>query len=136
MRGTGALELGGTGHSVPPAASVFQNNLIWGMGPLIKETSNPGFDYKGNIAFSPGGLGVTKPDDQFKIVDPMMVKVGEVMKPAPGSPAAGAGVGSFPFVTGDIDGQSRAKNDVGAHAIPASQMKGPLTPTDVGPNSP
>jgi len=136
VRGAGALELGGTGHSVAPAASIFQNNLIWGMGTLIKETSSPGFDYKGNIAFSPGGLGVTKPADQFKVVDPMMVKVGEVMKPAASSPVAGAGVGSFPFLTGDIDEQSRAKNDVGAHAIPAAPSKGPLTATDVGPNSP
>jgi hypothetical protein len=132
----GALELGGTGHSVPPAASVFQNNLIWGTSTLINESSNPGFDYKGNIAFSMGGtLGVTKPAEQFKVVDPMMVKVGEVMKPAPGSPVAGAGVGSFPFVTGDIDEQMRSKADVGAHAVPAA-MKGPLTPVDVGPNSP
>jgi hypothetical protein len=136
VRGSGALELGGTGHSVPPAASIFQNNLIWGMGTLINESSNPGFDYKGNIAFSPAGLGVTKPADQFKVVDPMMVKVGEVMKPAPGSPVAGAGVGSFPFLTGDIDGQPRAKNDVGAHAVPAAQGKGPLTAADVGPGSP
>ena len=136
VRGSGALELGGTGHSVPPAASIFQNNLIWGMGTLINESGSPGFDYKGNIAFSPAGLGVTKPADQFKVIDPMMVKVGEVMKPGPGSPVAGAGVGSFPFVTGDIDGQPRAKNDVGAHAIPAAQGKGPLTPADVGPGSP
>jgi poly(beta-D-mannuronate) lyase len=136
VRGAGALELGGTAHSVPPASSIFQNNLIWGMGTLIKETSNPGLDYKGNIAFSPGGLGATKPVDQFRIVDPMMVKVGEVMKPAAGSPVAGAGVGSYPFVTGDIDEQPRAKYDVGAHAVPAAQGKGPLTAADVGPNSP
>jgi hypothetical protein len=136
VRGTGALELGGTGHSVPPAASFFQNNLIWGMGTLIAESGSPGFDYKGNIAFSMGGsVGVTKPAEQFKIVDPMMVKVGEVMKPAAGSPVAGAGVGSFSFLTGDIDGQMRAKPDVGAHAVPAA-TRGPLTPADVGPESP
>jgi hypothetical protein len=136
VRGTGALELGGTGHSVPPAGSTFQNNLIWGMGTLINESGTPGFDYKGNIAFSMGGsVGVTKPAEQFKVIDPMMVKVGEVMKPAMGSPVAGAGVGSFAFLTGDIDQQQRAKPDVGAHALPAA-MKGPLTPADVGPASP
>jgi poly(beta-D-mannuronate) lyase len=136
VRGTGAVELGGTSHRTPPASSIFQNNLIWGIGTLIKETSNPGFHYQGNIAFSPGGLGLTRPADQFKVVDPLMVTVGEVMKPGAGSPAAGAGVGSYPFINGDIDGQPRGKYDVGAHAIPAAPGKGPLTAADVGPGSP
>src|SRR5205085_10870307 len=109
----------------------YANNLIWGAATLIKEASNPGFDYKGNIAFtSAGGLGTTKTAVEFKVVDPMMVKVGEVMKPAPGSAVAGAGVGSYPFLDHDIDGLARTKADVGAHAVPAA-MKRPLTPADV-----
>jgi hypothetical protein len=54
------------------------------------------------------------------------------------SPAVGAGVGSYPAVDVDIDGQKRpAKLDVGAdqylQAAPTNRI---LTPTDVGPVAP
>jgi hypothetical protein len=137
VRGSGALELGGTAHSIAPQGVVFHNNLVWGPGTLIRETGNPGFDYKGNIAFTMGGsLGVQKSPEQIRTVDPMMTKVGEVMKPAAGSPAAGAAVGTFPFLEADVDGQPRRQADVGAHALPAAVTRGPLTPADVGPNAP
>jgi hypothetical protein len=131
-----ALELGGTAHSVAPADSTFANNLIIGDGTLISERSSPAITYQGNIVFTAAGTaGITKAPTEFRVVDPMMVKVGEVLKPAMGSPVMGAAMGSFPMITLDIDGQPRTAADVGAHEAPGS-MKGPLTPADVGPDSP
>jgi hypothetical protein len=132
----GAVELGGTGHSVPPAQSVFANNLIIGSGTLIAERTSPDIMYQGNVVFTAdGSIGIMKPPAEFKVVDPMMVKVGEVLKPAMGSPVIGAALGSFPFVMEDIDRQARMAADVGAHEAPAA-TRGPLTPADVGPDSP
>jgi hypothetical protein len=48
------------------------------------------------------------------------------------------GTYTFPaYVTDDMDGQPRAKNDVGAdEMIPGLVMRRPLTEADVGPASP
>jgi hypothetical protein len=129
------IELGGTGHSVPPMDSSFANNLIIGTGTLISEKQN-GIGLQNNVAFSMGGsVGVTKPVDQLRVLDPMVSKVGGIWRPAPGSPLANAGLGDFPFVTQDVDGQPRAQPDIGAHEI-GGMGRGPLTPADVGPDAP
>jgi hypothetical protein len=134
----GAVELGGTGHSVAPMDSLFANNLITGTGTLITEKPS-GITLMGNIAFPMGGsLGVTKPAEQIKVVDPMMTKMGEVLRISAGSPVVGAAVmGDFAFVMDDIDGQPRGR-DVGADAWSTGAVlrRGPLTPADVGPDAP
>jgi poly(beta-D-mannuronate) lyase len=128
------LELGGTGHSVAPADSVFANNIVIGSGTLISEKGD-GIALQGNIAF--GNVGVMHPPDQIKVVDPMLMKMGEILRITAASPAVGAAVaGDFGFITDDIDGQPRGK-DVGADSPGAGAgRKGPLTPADVGPDSP
>jgi hypothetical protein len=133
------VELGGTGHSIPPTDSLFANNLITGSGTLFSEKQN-GITVQGNIAFPMGGaLGITKTAEQIRVVDPMLVKMGEVFRISAGSPAVGAAVaGDFAFVMDDIDGQPRASRDVGADgwSTAAVARRGPLTPADVGPESP
>jgi hypothetical protein len=132
----GAVELGGTGHSVPPVESTFANNLIIGTGNLINERDAGGIALAGNIAFVMGGtLATSRPPEQLREVDPRLVKAGEIWRPGPESPALDATAGAFPFVTHDVDGQPRTAPDVGAHegTIPG---RGPLTPTDVGPDAP
>jgi hypothetical protein len=133
-----AVELGGTAHSIAPADSLFANNLIIGSGgQLINERGNPGITLQGNIAFAMGGsVGVTKPADQLRVVDPQVAKMGEIWRPSSASPVAGAAMGSFPFITIDIDGVMRSMPDVGAHEATAMPRGGPLTPADVGPDSP
>jgi hypothetical protein len=44
-------------------------------------------------------------------------------------------LGSFPFVTTDIDGNPRSKPDVGAFEVGGAH-RGPLTAADVGPDAP
>jgi poly(beta-D-mannuronate) lyase len=55
-----------------------------------------------------------------------------------GSPAIGAAIDTYPFVTIDIDGQSRGgKLDVGADQLTRGKVINRiLTPADVGPNAP
>jgi hypothetical protein len=72
-------------------------------------------------------------------MDPMLVKMGEVLRITAMSPAVGAAAdGDFAFVMDDIDGQPRTSRDVGADtwSTGAVLRKGPLTPVDVGPDSP
>jgi hypothetical protein len=132
------VELGGTGHSVPPMDSTFANNLIIGTGTLISEKPN-GITLLNNVAFAmSGSVGVTRPADQLKVVDPLVGKVGGIWRAGPGSVLVDAAMGSFPFVTHDVDGRPRVRADIGAHEIgPMGDAgKGPLTPADVGPDAP
>ena len=129
----GAIELGGTGHSIAPADSTFANNLIVGSATLISEKGT-GIALQGNIAF--GNVGVMKSPGELRVVDPLVSKVGDVLRAGQMSPAVGAAMGDFPFLTHDIDGQPRTAPDVGAHEWTGTAGKGPLTPADVGPDAP
>jgi poly(beta-D-mannuronate) lyase len=130
------VELGGTGHSIAPMDSSFANNLILGSGTLITEKAN-GITLQNNVAFVMGGgsVGVTKPADQLRVMDPMVTKTGAIWRPAAGSVLIDAAMGSFPFVTHDADGLPRTQPDIGAHEA-GGMGKGPLTPADVGPDGP
>jgi hypothetical protein len=129
------VELGGTGHSVAPMDSTFANNLIIGSGTLISEKAN-GITLQNNVAFSMGGnVGITRPADQLRVMDPMVSKTGGIWRAGAGSILANAAMGSFPFLTHDVDGLPRMQPDIGAHEI-GGMGKGPLTPADVGPDAP
>jgi hypothetical protein len=69
-----------------------------------------------------------------------LVKKGEVMVIGSAtSPAVDKAVGSFPFVTDDMQGQPRDKPDIGADELssaPELPLRRPLTPADVGPDAP
>jgi poly(beta-D-mannuronate) lyase len=130
------VQIGGEAHNVPPSGTIFSNNLLFGTGAVFNERNPSGVTYQGNIAFGGGaGTGVTKPTEQFKVVDPQLMKVGDIFRPSASSPVVGAAIGSSPFVTEDIDGQPRPKPDVGADQVGAAG-RGPLTPADVGPDAP
>jgi poly(beta-D-mannuronate) lyase len=119
---------------------VFANNLIVGgnkavsiAGPL----KNP--KWEGNIIWKTEGGAGDIPAEGFTAVDPGLVKDEHgVHRLSAGSPAIGKGVGSYPFVTFDIDAQRRPgeKLDVGADQFSTEAvLNRPLTPEDVGPNA-
>ena len=61
----------------------------------------------------------------------------DLQKLVPGSPAVDAAVGSYVYVTDDMDGQSRAAKDVGADEYSTQGViRRPLTASDVGPDAP
>jgi hypothetical protein len=124
------------GHSspLPVEDTTFADNLLVGDKPLMGISVAPlNMTYQGNLAS--GTLGIPVMPGEFKLIDPMLVKTGEVMVPGSMSPVIDAGLGSFPFVTADIDGNPRSKPDVGAFEVGGTR-KGPLTAADVGPDAP
>jgi len=135
------VQLGGRKNGLGADDFVFANNIIQGgnkavtlAGPL----KNP--KWEGNIIWKTDGGAGDIPAEGFREVDPKLVK-GDcgVYHLDKESPASGKGVGSYPFVTVDIDGQPRTegKLDVGADQFStATAIPCPLTAADVGPSAP
>jgi hypothetical protein len=72
------------------------------------------------------------------MVDPKLMKVGDVYTIGPGSPAINAGMPTFPYVTEDIEGIPRdSMPDIGANEVSSTAARyGLLTAADVGPMAP
>jgi poly(beta-D-mannuronate) lyase len=124
--------------SLPPLDCVIANNLVWSTKePLITYTDTPvNMLYEGNIFYG-ASLGITKPAG-ITIVNPVLVKNADSLwRTGSSGPAVNAAVGSYPFVTVDMDGQSRtAPFDVGADEYStASVTQRPVKMTEVGPNA-
>ncbi|HTX22955.1 MAG TPA: polysaccharide lyase 6 family protein [Candidatus Aquilonibacter sp.] len=118
----------------------FADNIIVGKGRLINiEGPITHSVWEGNILWGETNGLTADMAAGFKVVDPKLKRDanGEYHLSA-GSPAVGAGVGSFPYVTVDMDGQPRGvKMDVGADQISkAPVINRILTVADVGPNAP
>jgi poly(beta-D-mannuronate) lyase len=125
------IDIGG-GHEFAPKDCVVANNLVQNPsnGAGIIATRGENVTYEGNISSAGAGPGT-------KIADPKLVKMDGAFRIVAGSPAIDSAVGNYSYVTDDMDGQSRAKPDVGADELstgPASRH--PLTEADVGPDSP
>jgi poly(beta-D-mannuronate) lyase len=124
------IDVGG-GHEFAPKDCVVANNLVQNpMGAGIIEARGENVKYEGNISSAGAGLGT-------KIADPKLVKADGMFRLAEGSPAIDGAMGSYPYVMDDIDGQPRAKADVGADELaPGAPLRHPLTEADVGPDAP
>jgi poly(beta-D-mannuronate) lyase len=117
---------------------VFANNIIVGGneavtidGPLTNPT------WEGNIVWENDGGPGDIPTSGFTEVDPgLQAGPSGRYRIRGDSPAKGKGVGSYPYVTLDIDGQSREKSqDVGADQLSAQPgTHRALTRLDVGPS--
>jgi hypothetical protein len=131
----------GGSHPFQPIGSVVANNIVVGAsGSLYKQTSPVNPTYQGNLGHPSGGtsLGMTVTAAQVRRVDPELVVRSGASRLAAGSPAIDAAVGSFPFASKDIDGDTRSAPDVGADEFVASgsMLAVPLTAADVGPAAP
>jgi poly(beta-D-mannuronate) lyase len=125
------IQVGGA-HPLAPVGCVIANNLV--AGGRIREPAGIETRYLGNIV-SDGDAA--RPPTEIRIADPRLVGPGEVLKPAPASPAVDASRGAFDYVIEDIDGHKRSKPDVGAEELSAEAgQHGPLTEKDVGPDAP
>jgi poly(beta-D-mannuronate) lyase len=101
----------------PLTNTLWAGNIIWGCTNGV-----------GNI-----------PDSGFKLEDPMLARHGNgEMHVQKGSPVIGAAVGSYAFVTVDVDGKMRSgKLDVGAEQFGKGKIINRiLTVADVGPGAP
>lgn len=115
------------------------NNII--MGPatkLFNEAKAPEKTvYEGNIVWSAESdkINTRKAPGEFKVMNPQLESNG-IYRLSKASPAIDAAVGNYTYVTEDIDGQKRNKNDIGADEFSTEPVKNiPLKPEDVGINA-
>jgi poly(beta-D-mannuronate) lyase len=127
------IQVGGS-HPMNPKNCVVANNLLQGGSMLTEVAGSENIVYSNN--FVNGGASVNTAG-AVKMIDPMLMKVGEIYRIAAGSPAIDAADAKY-TVTEDIDATMRTgKLDVGADELVASgQLQAPLTEKDVGPLSP
>lgn len=122
--------------TLPPLDCTIANNVMIGtVSPFVTLTDTPvGMIYAGNIysGAAPGAVS-----GGFTMADPRLAPVGpDGLRHLLGdSPAINAAVGSYPFVTTDMDGQPRdSLRDAGADEFSAAGVVvRPLTMGDVGP---
>ncbi len=126
--------------SLPPIDCVIANNLVRStQSPLITYTDTPvNMKYEGNIFYG-ASLGITQPSG-IKIANPALVYgtgTDSLWRITGTSIAIDSAIGSYPFVTVDMDGQLRtAPFDVGADEYSTlSILRKPLKRSDVGPQS-
>jgi len=125
----------GNGHPLKPINSVVAYNILQGTGPLLAEAAGSvGTKFLGNIV-NGGAAGV---DSGVMMIDPKLLKVGEIFRIATGSPAIDSGdMAMFPYVTDDAEGKPRTKADIGAFEVSSAPAKyGLLEESDVGPMAP
>lgn len=148
VNSAGGIQLGSSNYSSQPRNNVVANNLVVGsVGTLIFDKGDATNTWQGNIVFNAGSAvevtGSPKTSSQVRLGHPAMVGATrngyalEVLSAA--SIAVNAGVGSYPYVVHDMDGEGRgAPNDVGADEYSAHpvQVFKPLRPGDVGPGTP
>jgi hypothetical protein len=130
------ITLGGA-HPLPPIDCTVAYNVLQGTGGTVlsEVTGTLNTRYVGNIVHD--GTTAIKGTDAVRLVDPKLVKVGEIFKLATGSLAIDGADGSFTFVTDDFEGQPRSKPDVGADEFSsAGTTAGLLDESDVGPAAP
>jgi poly(beta-D-mannuronate) lyase len=120
---------------------VVANNIIQGGNPGVRiagPLKNP--KWEGNIIWRTDGGAGDMPSNGFRELDPELVKADDgVWRLSGASPARRKGVGSYSFVTVDIDGHPRppTKLDVGADEfVKEAGRNRPLTEADVGPHAP
>jgi poly(beta-D-mannuronate) lyase len=123
-------------RTLPPTDSVFANNILQGSATLTA-FPNPGNMVFSNNVYS-GTLGATRPQSEFWGTNPMLARVGELLKLTSGSPAIGyANPTFYAFIGDDLDGQVRSDPDAGADEIATGGiLRRPLTSADVGPSAP
>jgi hypothetical protein len=124
------IAVGGS-HPMEPHDCVVANNLLQGGAMLSEVAGSMNNTYVNN--FVNGGASLTT---GVKMVDPKLVKMGEIFRIAADSPAIDAADAKY-SVMDDIDGNARSgKLDVGADELQMGALKSPLTTADVGPMSP
>lgn len=122
--------------TLPMEDCIIANNIILSPGnALITQAITPvNMLWEGNIMFG-GSLGIPA-NGGIRVVDPQLVADSSgVWRPTPTSPAIGSAQGSYPYVTLDIDGQTRpTSKDAGCdQRSTATPTQTPLTATAVGP---
>ncbi len=122
--------------SLAPDSCVIANNAVYTTtAPIITYSDIPTrHTWQGNMMFG-AALGIAQPSGITMVNPQLALSSDGLWRPANSSPVINAALGSYSFVTTDIDGQVRdAQPDVGADEVSAGPILfRPLTPADVGP---
>lgn len=123
--------------TLPPVDCILANNIVVSTNaPLVRQVTAPlRTTWLGNVMFG-AGSGLTGQQTGIVSVDPKLSRGADgLWRPAEDSPARGAAVGDFAFVTTDIEGQPRpVRKDAGCdQAADEPMLNRPLTAADVGP---
>lgn len=122
--------------SLPPIDGTIANNLVLSTNPVITIVDEPeNFTWEGNI-FQGSELGMEIPSG-VTIADPKLELASDnLWRPATGSPAIGSAVGTYDYVTDDMDGHSRPEiKDAGADQVSTSPvLRKPVSKDNTGPD--
>jgi poly(beta-D-mannuronate) lyase len=126
----------GTGCTLPPLDCVIANNVVYTtQSPIVTYSDTPlNMTWQGNIFYG-ASLGITQPSG-IAISDPKLSLAADgLLRPGTTSPIIDGAIGSFPYITTDMDGQTRVPPyDAGADEVVTGPVSiKPLTPSDVGP---
>lgn len=132
-------QMGGRTNGLGATNITVANNIMQDGGSMasISTTAPYTGTWSGNIRWNAGSAG-DMPSSGYRTINPMLAAdAAGVYHIQAGSPAIGAGEGSYPAVTVDMDGQARdAAPDKGADEFKTtSVLAGLLTVNDVGPFS-
>lgn len=128
-----AAGLGSAGRTLRPENITIANNLfiVGAAGQLLQGEEGEGWTWLGNIV-----AGARHESGRVRSANvPMHRGKDHLLRPAAGSPVAGAAEGNFTRVTADIDGQPRPeRRDVGCDQSSNERAtQGPVAASDVGP---
>lgn len=116
------------------------NNIVRNStGTLYDEVVTTNTLFEGNIGFgSTVSNNSSRRAAQILGVNPLLTTVNGLQKLSSGSPAINAALGTYTYVTEDMDGETRSTTDIGADERSSSTSFGkhPLVVTEVGPNAP
>ena len=121
--------------TLPPVDCIIANNLVLQpAGKIVDQRITPeNLLWEANILFGTT-LGITTNGGTLR-VDPQLAVVDGLWRPSSNSPALGAALGNYPFVTEDFEGQARpALKDIGCdQSSLTAPLYPPLASTNVGP---
>ncbi|MDU0201178.1 chondroitinase-B domain-containing protein [Paenibacillus sp. MAH-36] len=140
VNSTTGIVIGNAGKTYAPQDSTIANNIVKNTtGTLYQENVTSNTTFQGNIGF--GGTltnNGSRTAAQIRSINPLFTTVNGLQKLSSTSPAINAAVGSYPFVTEDMDGETRLTADVGADEQSGGSVfvNHPLSVAEVGPLSP
>ncbi|MCY9662694.1 chondroitinase-B domain-containing protein [Paenibacillus chondroitinus] len=130
----------GRSYTSAPVDSRVANNIVNNSaGTLYEEVKTSNTVFEGNIGFGSTVTNRSRTSSEIRNITPSFTTIGGLQKLTSGSAAVNAAVGSYSYVTEDMDGQARSTNDVGADEYFSSStsiVRVPLSASDVGPDSP
>jgi len=139
VNNTTQYEMNGRTGGLGATNTTFADNILFGGTTAVSLPGSPYTNpvWSNNILWNVGNAG-NIPSSGYTSVNPLLAADADgIYRLQSGSPAIGAGTGSFPEVTVDMDGQPRDSSpDIGADEYSSAPITAKyLTSADVGPSA-